>query len=328
MWGRAAAAVAAIGSVNVATAAEPPSVAASILPIHSLISGVMAGVAAPVILVAPGGSPHGYQMRPSEARALAGAELVFWVGESLETFLVKPLETLGQDATVIELLEAPGMELLATREGGVWDHEEHAGHEAHDHNEGTHPHAAASHAEEAGHAAGEHDAHVWLSPANARAIVATAASALAQADPERAGIYERNAAELRADLEALEAELRAELAPVKDRPFIVLHDAYQYLEHAFDLTAAGSITVSPERPPGAARIAELRERVVNGGATCLFSEPQLGTQLIETVVDGTPARIGELNPEGSADMEPGPQAYATLMRANARALVDCLARAS
>ena len=316
-------------------AAAPPDVVATIQPIHSLAAGVMAGVAEPVLLVPAGNSPHSFQMKPSQAAALQGADVVFWVGEALETFLEKPLATLGRDTVVVELLEAPGVTLLKPREGGAWEPHEHdeAAADEHDHDhDHDHDHAEAAaevdHDHDHGHGHEEVDAHIWLGPDNARAIVRAMAGALGEADAANAARYSANADAVVARIDALEAELRQELAPVQAKPFIVLHDAYAYFEQAFGLNAAGSITVSPDRPPGAQRLAELRAKIEQQDATCVFAEPQASPELVTTLVDGTGAGVGTLDPEGSSAIPTGPDAWFTLMRGNAKELVTCLSRSS
>lgn len=165
--------------------------------------------------------------------------------------------------------------------------------------------------------------HIWLDPQNAKAIVATVAATLSEADPANAARYEANAAAMKQKLDALTTELDELLAPVKGKPFIVFHDAYQYMEKRFDLSAAGSITVTPEVQPGAARLTELQEKIRTLGATCVFSEPQFEPRLVNIVIEGTPARSGVLDPLG-AELDAGPEMYFDLMRQNALALVDCL----
>lgn len=301
-------------------APPPPRVVATIQPIHSLVAAVMEGVGEPpTLLVRPGASPHAYQSRPSEAAALRGADLVVWVGGGLETFLAKAVGDLDGRTKVLELMAAPGVDLLPSREGGTWD-DDHGG--AHPDGEAA-AHGPAEHGGD-----GARDAHLWLSPANARAIVRAVAVSLAGIDPARAGRYRANAEATAVRLDDLEDELAAQLAPVRGRPYVVLHDAYQYLEQAFGLRAVGSITVNPERQPGARRLAALRERLRRQGAVCVFGEPQqaAGTRLVATVAEGTGAGTGELDAEGGVRIEPGPEAYFALMRHNADALADCLSR--
>jgi zinc transport system substrate-binding protein len=146
-------------------------------------------------------------------------------------------------------------------------------------------------------------------------------------DPDNAGKYQQNAAALQARLDALTAEIEAEIAPVKGKGFIVFHDAYHYFEKRFGVQAAGSITVSPEVMPGAERIAAIKARVAELGATCVFAEPQFEPRLVEVVIEGTGARAGVLDPEGGSLTE-GPELYFDLMRNLATSLRDCLARES
>jgi zinc transport system substrate-binding protein len=166
---------------------------------------------------------------------------------------------------------------------------------------------------------------VWLDPRNAAVIVGEAATRLARLDPARAALYRANAAAARTRLEALDAELVKRLAPLRGRPYVVLHDAYQYLERRYDLSAVGAVTVSPDRMPGARRIAELRARVRELEARCLFGEPQVRSALLAAVAEGGAVTLGVLDPLG-VGFEPGPDAYFRMMEANASALAECLLR--
>jgi zinc transport system substrate-binding protein len=291
-------------------AAAAPKVVASIKPVHSLVSGVMRGLGAPVLLVSGGGSPHGYSLRPSEARALSEADLVFWIGSGFEAFLVRPLAALaGRRARVIALAEAQGVRLLEARRGGAWDAQEEAA--AHD-------------GEVAGHgASGSADLHIWLDPRNAIAIVRAAVTALARADPENASRYRRNGASSIAQIEALDGEIAKTLAPVRERPYVVFHDAYQYFERRYGLHTAGAIAVNPEQPPGARRLSGIRAKIAALGVVCVFTEPQFRPALVDTVIAGSAARSAVLDPLGAA-LPAGPEAYFALMRGLAASLVGCL----
>ncbi|HEX7968304.1 MAG TPA: zinc ABC transporter substrate-binding protein [Stellaceae bacterium] len=286
--------------------AAVPKVVASIKPIHSLIAGVMAGVGEPALVVTGGSSPHLYTLRPSDAKRIEEADIVFWIGPILEGFLVKPLASLGDRAEIVELDRAPEIALLPAREGGAWEADEDA-----------RDHAGAL----------EQDGHLWLDPENARAIVRVAVARLSARDPENAARYAANGAALEQRLILLDAELRQRVAAVRAVPFVVFHDAYQYLERRYGLAALGSITVSPEHPPGARRIQAIRDKVTRAGARCVFSEPQFEPRLVQTVIAGTRANTAVLDPEGAA-LPRGPDLYFTLMRDLADALAGCLARPS
>lgn len=292
-----------------------PDVVASIKPVHSLVSAVMMGVGEPTLIVKGSASPHTYALRPSDAGALESADIVFWTGHGMELFLGDALETLAADATVVELADAPGIALLPVREGGAFEAHSHEG-EDHDHD---HEHEHHEHE----HEHGEGDMHFWLDPQNARLMVTQIAATLVEADPQNAAAYEANAKAELVKLDELEAELAATLAPVADRPFIVFHDAYQYFEARFGLTLAGSVTVTPDVLPGAARIDELKAKVAELGATCVFAEPNFEPTIISAITEGSSARSGVLDPEGGALAE-GVELYPNLLRGLAASLVDCL----
>ena len=304
--------------------AEVPNVVVSIKPIHSLVASIMQGVGEPALIVEGAASPHTYSMKPSNAAALEKANIVFWVGHGLEAFLEKPLESLGSGAEIVELDDAPGLKKLKFREGGAFEaHDDGDEHDASA--EGTEGHAH----EEAGHHhdEGEFDMHLWLDPANAKAMAAQIEATLTAADPDNAAAYKANLEALGIRLDALDKQIAETVAPIKDKPFIVFHDAYQYFEHRYHVKVAGSITVSPETLPGAARLKQIHEKIVELGATCVFAEPQFEPKLVNVVLEGTPAKSGTLDPE-AATLDAGPDLYFQLMEGIGTSLKTCLSSGS
>jgi zinc transport system substrate-binding protein len=289
-------------------AAEPPSVVVSIKPIHALVSGVMQGVAEPKLLVKGGGSPHNYALRPSEARNLANADLVVWIGPQLESFLEKPLETLGKKAKKLELLKVVEGPLLELREGGAWERDSHE-HEVKHHDHGNHEDPD------------EVNPHIWLSPLLAKQIVSSTAQVLSELDPAHQQRYAENSSRLQERLDALHKELKDRLTPVNTVPYIVFHDAYHYFESTYGLNAVGSITVDAERRPGARRITEIRAKIKALKARCVFSEPQFESRLVQTVIEGTGARTGVLDPLG-IELSEGENSYFILLENLADNLVS------
>ena len=298
--------IAALISLPAAASAETPRVAVSIQPLHSLAAGVMAEVGEPVLLLPAGASPHAYQMRPSDAAALYSADLVFWFGVPLENFLQAALANVRPRSRVIGLLNAPGLELLSNRESGVFEPADGHGH---------------AHSRPGGESG--RDPHVWLSPEHAKRLARHMAHSLAEMDPDNAPRYETNAQSLFRRIDLTASEIDALLAPVRSRPFIMFHDAFQYFESAFGLRAAGALHLEPNRVPGARRISELRAVIRDHGVRCVFREPQFHAALVDTLIEGTGARIGVVDPLG-ADLAPGPEAWFRMMRANAEAMAECL----
>jgi len=313
--------------------ADVPKVAVDITPVHSLVARVMQGVGAPSLIVAPGASPHEYNLRPSEAQALQSADLVFWVGPDLTPWLEDAIETLSGDATVVALMEADGTMELAMRENALFEPHQHGeadhdgepdgghatDHESHDHGDHAEEHADGHE----GHDHGSHDPHVWLSPDNGAVWLNVIAAALSAADPDNASAYFANAAAGRNELTALRTDINGILAPVRGGKFIVFHDAYQYFETAFDFTASGAISISDATDPSPARIAEIQARVTDQNVTCIMTEPQFNPGIVASVMDGSDAHTGVMDPLG-AELEPGAGLYPQLLRNLATSLADCL----
>ena len=445
------------------TAQAEINVVASVKPLHSLVSGVMEGVQKPDLIVKGAASPHTYSLKPSQAKQLEEADLVFWMGHELESFLEQPLEAIATKAKVVELIDSQGLKRLDMREGGAFDDHGHDDHGQGEHSEEGHDdHAGEGHAFEwAGifklsaedytwtfakvdgdyadpmmkmvflrtssggeegieeqeevaerlikqqssvrrnhdgrlipdeenayqlvfdanrnvtkmrinikkegyyafftehmpfeFEAGEHflknvsgkdieptaqepeaghhdhhghsgfDVHVWLDPENAKVLVQEIKEALVELDPSNAGKYEANAKNLMLKLDRLISEISVKLASSKGKGFVVFHDAYQYFEERFGMTAVGSITVSPEVVPGASRIRELKDKIVELNAHCVFSEPQFQPKIVFTVAEGTKANTGVLDPLG-ASIADGPELYFTLIRDMANSLQECLSK--
>jgi zinc transport system substrate-binding protein len=274
-----------------------PRVLVTIKPVHSLAAAVMQGVGEPDLLVGGGASVHSYALKPSDARKIENADLIFEVGPDLETWLTAPLKSLAHGKTVA-LASAPGMRLLPARQGGLWE-------------------------DDPDHDQTQRDPHLWLDPMNAIAMTHAISAALVKADPPHAKLYRDNEVRTVASLVRLDGEIKAALAPLHGRSYLVFHDAYQYLETRYGLTPAGSVSVAPDRPAGPRRIVALRKKLAAGGTACLFREPQFPPRLVETLREGTRARIGVLDPLG-AGLAPGPDLYPRLMRELARSLKGCL----
>ncbi|MFO1141723.1 MAG: zinc ABC transporter substrate-binding protein [Amaricoccus sp.] len=283
-------------------AAAVPVVATDIPPVHSIAARVMQGVGEPGLILPPGASPHGYSLRPSEAQLLSDADIVVWIGPALTPWLADPIDVLAPDAKRVTLTDAPGVVTLPVRTGAF------------------EPDADAPHPPIGGTAP---DGHLWLDPENAVAFAGAIGAALAAADPEHAAAYLANVEAFATETAAEEGEIAARVAPLRGRPYLVFHDAYQYFEHRFDLPAAGSVELQDGVTPGTARVAAIRDRVLKGGIQCAFSEPEFEPKLLYTVTEGTPVRLGVLDGLGSS-LPPGPALYPALLEGIATSLEECL----
>lgn len=277
-----------------------PKVVVTISPIYALTQNIMQGVAEPILLVSPGASPHTYALKPSQVSDLNSADLVIWVGESLETFLIKTIAQLPKTTQTLTLLTTPGLDPLPFRTQRTWEHE-------HDH----------------GHAHTGFDPHVWLDPIRVQTLVLAIAQALADMDPNNKNLYQSNAIQINTQLSQLDAQLRKDLTPVQNKLFIVFHDAYQYLEKRYQLNAVGAITLNPEIMPSAKHIQAIQDLIKQKNVVCIFAEPQFKPAIVDMIAKSTQVREGVLNPlavEGQ-----GFAGYSHLLTHLSIALRTCLA---
>ena len=289
-------------------AAAQPKVVVTIKPVHALVAQVMAGAGIPAIVVDGLASPHTYALKPSDARLLNEADIVFRVSEAVEPFTARVVRSLPKKVEVVTLEATPGIVQLSRRSGTTFETDKHAGH--------AHGHGAKS--------AEVRDGHVWLDPGNAKLMLDRIAAVLAAKDAVRADLYKANATKAKLGIDALDAEIARDLQAVAGKPFIVFHDATQYFEKRYGLNAIGSITVSPDVPPSGKRLADLRKKVGTLNAACVFSEPNFEAKVVQSVIEGSAARTGVLDPEG-ARLPPGPELYGALMRGLAKSTRECLA---
>jgi len=315
-------------------------VVASIKPIHSLASYLMDGVGKPDLIVDGYASPHGFAMKPSHAKMLQNADLIFWVGEDLENFLEKPLKSIAKKAEKIELMETKGLKKLKFRERNIFEEHGHDEHKEHGHKEDKHDdhkhdehkehghkedkhddhkhdehkehgHKEDKHDDHHGHAHGEHDPHIWLDPINAKAILSEMSEHLIEKDPNNASTYKANLKKAHKALDNLTKKAKSELKG--DFKSIVFHDAYQYFEKRFNVNVLGAFTVNTDVLPGAEQLAEIREIIEHEKVTCVFSEPQFNPDIIKAVAKDMKINTGVIDPLG-ATLNPGKDLYFDLIR--------------
>lgn len=300
--------------------AAPPSVMTDIPPVHALAASVMGDLAAPDILLDQGSDPHHFQLKPSQARALSQADLVFWVGPRLTPWLDRAIQGVGIEGEAVSLIDLPETHRQDFGATQAHDHAHaEAAHDTHDDHD--------DHAEEAlGHTHAGLDPHAWLDPENARAWTRAIAARLGAADPENAATYAANAQATLTAIDTAEADTRAILAPVGDAPIMVFHDAYGYFAGHFGVNVVGSIALGDAAAPGAARLSALQDHLQDEGIACIFPEAQHDPAYVAAIVEGTDTRVGaDLDPSGST-LDYGPGLYATLLTGLAQGIADCVAR--
>ena len=317
-------------------------VVTSIKPIHSLASYIMDGVGKPDLIVDGYNSPHSFQLKPSHAKMLEQADIIFWIGEDLENFLEKPLKSIAKKAEKIELLEIKDIKKLKFRERNIFDKheghddhgkeakkEEHEGHDDHgkeakkEEHEGHDDHGKEAKKEEhddhEGHGHGEYDPHIWLDPINAKVILNEITEHLIENDSKNTAIYKSNLDKALAKIDKLIIDVITETN--KDPSYVVFHDAYQYYENRFNVNILGAMTVNPDVMPGAEQIHEIHEVIEHDNVSCILSEPQFNPDIIKSIAKDTSVKTGVLDPLG-ANLKPGKDLYFDLIR-NMSASFNC-----
>ena len=311
-------------------------VVTSIKPLHSLVSYVMDGVGTPDILVDGSSSPHTFQLKPSHATMLQEADIVFWIGEDLESFLETPLESIAINSRHITLMDSDEIELLKFREKNIFgghdehgdEHDEHGDEHADEHDEHGDEHAdehADEHGDEHddhhdGHAHGEHDIHFWLDPEIAKTIVKIVTRELSEIDPTNASTYKSNSIKAVNEIDQLISDTRSKIN--SNASYVVFHDAYQYFEKRFGVEVVGALTVNPEVLPGAKQLAEIREVIEHENINCLFSEPQFNPSIADTIAKDTGVKAAVIDPLG-AELDPGKDLYFDLIGNIATSFESC-----
>ena len=291
-------------------------VVASIKPIHSLVSYLMDGVSKPSLIVDGYASPHGFALKPSHAKMLQEADIIFWVGEDLENFLEKPLTSIAKKAEKIELMEAHGLNKLKFRERNIFDDHDDHGHEDGHKKKDDHD----DHDDHEGHHHGEFDPHIWLDPINAKIILNEMVEHLIENDAKNASTYKSNLDKALKDIDKLTMEVMTELN--QSTSSIVFHDAYQYFEERFNVNVLGAFTVNTDVMPGAEQLAEIREIIEHDKVSCIFSEPQFNPDIINAVAKDMDIKTGVLDPLG-ATLNPGKDLYFDLIKNMSKSFKGC-----
>ena len=301
-------------------------VVTTIKPLHSLISRIMETRGEPQLIIEGTNNPHTFVFKPSHAKMIEEADIVFWIGEDLEAFMEKPLNSLAKDTKKIAFMDSESIEKLKFREENIFDdhddHDDHDGHKDDDHDDhdghdDEHDDHAGHHD---GHNHGEFDAHIWLDPENAKEMVKIIRDELIKIDPEGQRQYSVNTAGATLELDNLINNVEKELS--KDISYVVFHDAYQYFETRFGVKSAGALTLNPDVLPGAKQIADIQDLISDKGIKCIFSEPQYNPKIIETLGNDMNISTGVMDPLG-AFIDPGPTMYVELINGIANSIKEC-----
>ncbi len=312
-------------------ASETTGVVSTIQPINSLVNAVIGNTGKTILLIPTEASPHDYKLKPSDTKILQNANIIFFVSEHLEASVTKIFENLPKNIKTINLMEDTGIQHLAIRDNEAWGrhdhhpgHGDHDGHDDHDKHSKKHDdHNHNKHAKKHDDHEKEDDVHIWLSPDNAVKIIKKINKELSLFFPENAKTYSQNANQMIKRINQIKDELKNELSGIKDKPYVVFHDAYQYFETSFDLNAVGSVALEGDIASSPKQISFIKDKIVKLKASCVFQEPQFDSKLVKIVVEGTNAKIGTLDPLG-VNIKSEESFYLQLLKNMAKSLKECL----
>ena len=275
----------------------------TIKPIHSILLNIVDSDVE--LLLNNNSSPHDFKLKPSDMKKITDSDVLIYIDESIESFIERPLNTLGEDTKTIKILGNADLSLLPIREGGVWEEEDYGDHHEHNH--------------------GAYDAHIWLGTKNVIKLTKFFVKELSKISPDKKNIYKSNAKEFIKKVSKTNKDLSAKLDSINNEPYIVFHDAYQYFEADYSLNSVGSISLNPDISPTPKRIQEIKTKIEKDNVVCLFREPQFPSRIVQTVIQETNAKEGELDPLGF-DLTPGKNLYFELVTNLSKNLHECLSK--
>ena len=325
-------------------ATETTGVISTIQPINSLVSAIIGNTGKSITIIPSEQSPHDFKLKPSDVKVLQNGNIIFYVSNHLESSITKVLKNLPKNIKLINLMEESGVNHLAIRDNDAWERHDHHGHDDHDvHDKHGKKHDDHDDHDKHGKKHDDHDdhdkhekkhddhddhekeddVHVWLSPDNAIKIVQKVNKVLSLYFPENSKIYNDNTTKFIDKIRNLKMELVKELSPIKNKPFIVFHDAYQYFEKTFELNAVGSVALEGDIASSPKQISIIKDKIVKSKASCVFQEPQFDSKLVKIVVEGTDAKIGTIDPLG-VNVSENKDFYLQLLTNMTKSLKECL----
>ncbi|MEX2131164.1 MAG: zinc ABC transporter substrate-binding protein [Pseudohongiellaceae bacterium] len=271
---------------------------ASIKPLQLIAGAIVDRDELVSSLIPANQSPHHYSMRPSDRVALDSAQLIIWIGSELETFLTGAIAQTDPDQTVLQLSKQAELNLLTLRmqfaglgEGG----------------------------------AAQLDPHLWLDTANALTIARMVTDSVSQIDPAGADKYRLNLQSFTGQIDDLNTYMDQQLQDVRGKPYIVYHDAYQYLEARYSLEPLLALAEDTEVQPGIRHILNTRRTIREARPLCLFKDKDSSPATIATMLSGYALNQVELDILG-IDIIADADGYIEMMRKIVNDMNSCFKR--
>ena len=282
--------------------AKKLKVIATIKPLYSLVASVMGDKGKLSLMVNSGLDPHMYRLKPSNIREIHDSDVVFYIDPDMEIFLKRIFRRSYGNFMAVPMARQKKISLIPYRTSKIWHMDE-----------GVEQESRKDDAQ---------DLHIWLDPANARRIVQVIEEVLSDQDPYNRLTYIQNAQKTITRLYALEEEIREKLRPLREKPMIVYHDAFQYFEKSFGLKSIGAILLKADQTPSVKHIKILKKLAQNYKVTCVLGVPGAHPRIATVVMNGTNAGYGIVDPLGLY-LDKGPDLYFDMMKEMAQSIIDC-----
>lgn len=268
--------------------AQAINVAATFPPVHSLVAAVMMNVDMPVLINQEASqSHHAYDLKTGEAKRIGKADVIFWIGPEMETFMPNALKNIAKKSvlSVPLMQETPDLTILPSVRGQ-----------------------------------GAQDVHIWLNPDNTIKMVGHIADVLSKADPENQKRYRENAQKFQKAIETLK---EYKVKPTESMPTVVsLHDGYQYMFDYMGLKGSTSLVIDTDYLTGPKTLQKAKEDIAALSPTCLIVEPDMAKRTIRALTDNQ-YRLIYMEPMGWY-LKSNPSHYMTSMVRAMRNVQDCL----
>ncbi|PCI33463.1 MAG: hypothetical protein COB54_03955 [Alphaproteobacteria bacterium] len=290
-------------ATSLQTQAKNLKVIATIKPLYSLVASVMGDRGTPELMVNSGLDPHIYRLKPSNIRRIHDSDVIFYIDPDMEVFLKRIFKRTYKNFRAVPMARQKGINLIPYRTRKIWYQDDNVD-------------------QEEAQDKGAKDLHIWLDPANARRMVQVIEITLSDLDPDNSLTYVQNAQKTIARLYRMEEDIREKLRPLRQKPMIIYHDAFQYFEKSFALKSIGAITLKSDQSPSAKHLKALKKLAKEKKVTCVLGTPGAHPRIATVVMSGTNAGFDIVDPLGLY-LDKGPDLYFTMMEEMAQSIINC-----
>ncbi len=258
---------------NTENSTDGPRFTATIPPLAMIARPVVDGRARVTTLLEPGDSPHTYEPRPSDLRAVRNSDALLFGAPVLDGWAAD----LPADRAWALLDMVPPSHRRSLPAG-------------HRHDAGDAPSVEVS--------APSTDPHFWTDPQAVQALLPALVDSLCAVDAAGCEVYRANADTFATTLRQLDERARTQLQPVRHTPVMLSQPFFLYFMHRYGPDPVAVIEPIPGKEPSARRIERLVRRAETDSVQAIFSQRQLPIRSTEAVAEAAEVPVHALDPLG------------------------------